>query len=268
VAAQPVCTPSPLPSPELRAPSPEPRAPSPLNPKHVPRASSLEPQVTSPEPGSEYLFTIVVIGRWRAAAVINAVIDDLAKDSEQRKKKVRMDERPARESADKAQPAAAKAGEADGPSSARFNRRGNRVPVDSPPDLLTDERDGNEGASVLVLPIPYGRTRALRVAVLGRCESIRPTYDSLCRGVAYVHPQLIGSSTDKEPRTCPRRCGAPVNTTLARTAPSASAASTPPMTTSLRPQEAISRPRSLTSLIWSAPSPLTSFQALLLMMIQ
>ena len=68
----------------------------------------------------------LVIGRWRAAAVINAVIDDLTKDSEQRKKKVRMDERPARESADKAQPAAAKAGEADGPSSARFNRRGTK----------------------------------------------------------------------------------------------------------------------------------------------
>ena len=78
--------------------------------------------------------------KYLKGAVINAVIDDLAKDSEQRKKKVRMDERPARESADKAQPAAAKAGEADGPSSARFNRRGNRVPVDSPPDLLTDAK--------------------------------------------------------------------------------------------------------------------------------
>ena len=43
-------------------------------------------------------------------------------------------------------------------------KRGNDVPMPSPEDLLTGERDGSEHAKVLLSPLSYGRTeRAQRM---------------------------------------------------------------------------------------------------------
>ena len=42
----------------------------------------------------------------------------------------------------------------------KYTTRGNKKPIDSPPDLLTDDRTGGEGSSILVSPKSYGRTRA------------------------------------------------------------------------------------------------------------
>lgn len=99
-------------------------------------------------------------------AMWQAEVKELEKRSEERKKKgKRRCEHSASEEA-VSQPAARAGSEVS--SGIEFNRRGQRVPEDSPEDVLTGDRDGSEHAKVLVSPISYGRTRALSDEILHR----------------------------------------------------------------------------------------------------
>ena len=60
--------------------------------------------------------------------------------------------------------AASSSNSAASPRPRKKTKRGNDVPMPSPEDLLTGERDGSEHAKVLLSPLSYGRTeRAQRM---------------------------------------------------------------------------------------------------------
>jgi hypothetical protein len=93
-------------------------------------------------------------------AMLGEELKDLEKQSDERKKRKKKDTVDDDMSIEKKAVLRTGTGTAGSSNeSARFNTRGQKIPEDSPTDLLTGDRDGSEHAKVLVSPISYGRTR-------------------------------------------------------------------------------------------------------------